>query len=207
MVDEQLAKLELAPECSRSRRKLRRLQESRKSHLCLGSIADERRQTDFGRQTWGRRVDRSRLGAAQQCALNVLAHLKAALAGDWTRFVQVVRIGGFVNCTPDFDDAPKVVNGASDLMVKVFGPVGAHARAAVGVASFPLACRWKSKLFSRFPKKKRATSSHGATKFRHRGPLATCRKFHRPGHGVKFVSAVRVPRRRIHVAIGAESND
>lgn len=76
-------------------------------------------------------------GAAQQCALNVLAHLKAALAGDWTRFVQVVRIGGFVNCTPDFDDAPKVVNGASDLMVKVFGPVGAHARAAVGVASLP----------------------------------------------------------------------
>lgn len=75
--------------------------------------------------------------AAQQCALNVLAHLKSALAGEWTRFVQVVRIGGFVNCTPDFNDAPKVVNGASDLMVKLFGAAGTHARAAVGVASLP----------------------------------------------------------------------
>jgi enamine deaminase RidA (YjgF/YER057c/UK114 family) len=73
--------------------------------------------------------------AAQQCALNVLAQLKLALANDWTRFVQVVRLGGFVNCVPEFNDAPKVVNGASDLMVKVFGPAGAHAREAVGVAS------------------------------------------------------------------------
>ena len=75
--------------------------------------------------------------AAQQCARNVLAQLERALGGDWTRFVQVVRIGGFVNCVPDFNDAPKVVNGASDLMAKVFGPAGAHARAAVGVASLP----------------------------------------------------------------------
>jgi enamine deaminase RidA (YjgF/YER057c/UK114 family) len=75
--------------------------------------------------------------AAQQCALNVLAHLKVALANDWTRIVQVVRLGGYVNCVAEFNDAPKVVNGASDLMVKVFGSVGAHARAAVGVASLP----------------------------------------------------------------------
>jgi enamine deaminase RidA (YjgF/YER057c/UK114 family) len=75
--------------------------------------------------------------AAQQCALNVLAQLKLALANDWTSFVQVVRLGGFVNCVPEFNDAPKVVNGASDLMAKVFGPAGAHARAAVGVASLP----------------------------------------------------------------------
>jgi len=75
--------------------------------------------------------------AAQLCALNVLAHLKAALADDWTRFVQVVRVGGFVNCVPEFNDAPKVVNGASDLMVKVSGPTGTHARAAVGLASLP----------------------------------------------------------------------
>ncbi len=75
--------------------------------------------------------------AAQQCALNVLAQLKIAVAGDWSRVVQVVRLGGFVNCTPEFNDAPKVVNGASDLMVKLFGPAGAHARAAVGVASLP----------------------------------------------------------------------
>jgi enamine deaminase RidA (YjgF/YER057c/UK114 family) len=73
--------------------------------------------------------------AAQQCALNVLAQLKLAIANDWTRFVQVVRLGGFVNCVPEFNDAPKVLNGASDLMIKVFGPAGAHAREAVGVAS------------------------------------------------------------------------
>lgn len=75
--------------------------------------------------------------AAQQCALNVLAQLKLALGGDWSRLVQVVRLGGFVNCVPEFTDAPKVVNGASDLMVKLFGTAGTHARAAVGVASLP----------------------------------------------------------------------
>lgn len=75
--------------------------------------------------------------AAQVCALNVLAQFKLAVGGDWTRFVQVVRLGGFVSCVPDFVDAPKVVNGASDLMVKLFGPAGTHARAAVGVASLP----------------------------------------------------------------------
>lgn len=75
--------------------------------------------------------------AAQQCALNVLAQLKLAIANDWTRFVQVIRLGGFVNCVPEFNDAPKVVNGASDLMANVFGPTGAHSRAAVGVASLP----------------------------------------------------------------------
>ena len=76
--------------------------------------------------------------AAQQCALNTLAQLDAAIGGDWSRFVQVVRLGGFVACAPSFVDAPKVVNGASDLMVKLFGTAGAHARAAIGVASLPL---------------------------------------------------------------------
>jgi enamine deaminase RidA (YjgF/YER057c/UK114 family) len=75
--------------------------------------------------------------AAQQCALNILAQVKAAVGGDWNRIVQVVRLGGFVNCVPSFTDAPKVVNGASDLMVKLFGEAGSHARAAVGVASLP----------------------------------------------------------------------
>ena len=75
--------------------------------------------------------------AAQQCALNVLAQLKVALAGDWTKLVQVVRVGAFVNCVPEFCEQPKVANGASDLMVKLFGQTGTHARAAVGVASLP----------------------------------------------------------------------
>jgi enamine deaminase RidA (YjgF/YER057c/UK114 family) len=76
--------------------------------------------------------------AAQQCALNVLAQLKLAVDGNWERVVQIVRLGGFVRCTGDFPDAPKVVNGASDLFVRLFGASGSHARAAVGVSSLPL---------------------------------------------------------------------
>jgi enamine deaminase RidA (YjgF/YER057c/UK114 family) len=76
--------------------------------------------------------------AAQLCALNVIAHLKNACGGDLDRVKRVLRLGGFVNCMPDFTDMPQVVNGASDLMVQVFGDAGKHARAAVGVASLPL---------------------------------------------------------------------
>lgn len=76
--------------------------------------------------------------AARLCALNVLAHLKVAAGGDLDRVKRVLRLGGFVNCTPEFTDMPQVVNGASDLMVQVFGDTGKHARAAVGVASLPL---------------------------------------------------------------------
>jgi enamine deaminase RidA (YjgF/YER057c/UK114 family) len=75
--------------------------------------------------------------AAKQCGLNILAQLKAAVGGDWDKVVQVVRLGGFVACVPDYTDAPKCINGASELMVKLFGDAGSHARAAVGVASLP----------------------------------------------------------------------
>lgn len=76
--------------------------------------------------------------AARACALNLIAQLRAACGGDLDRVARVVRLGGFVNATPTFDDAPKCVNGASELMLQVFGPeVGAHARVAVGVASLP----------------------------------------------------------------------
>jgi len=75
--------------------------------------------------------------AGRQCGLNILAHLRAACGGDLDRVARVLRLGGFVNSTPDFTDAPKCVNGASDLMVAVFGDAGRHARAAVGVASLP----------------------------------------------------------------------
>jgi enamine deaminase RidA (YjgF/YER057c/UK114 family) len=75
--------------------------------------------------------------AGRQCGLNILAHLKAACGGDLDRVARVLRLGGFVSCTPEFTDAPKCVNGASDLMVAVFGDAGRHARAAVGVASLP----------------------------------------------------------------------
>ena len=76
--------------------------------------------------------------AAKLCALNVLAHLRVACDGDLDRVKRVLRLGGFVNCTADFTDMPQVVNGASDLMVELFGDAGKHARAAVGVSSLPL---------------------------------------------------------------------
>jgi enamine deaminase RidA (YjgF/YER057c/UK114 family) len=74
--------------------------------------------------------------AARACAINLLAQLKAAL-GDLDKVVRVVRLGGFINSAPDFLDGPKVLNGASDLMVEVFGDKGRHARTTVGVASLP----------------------------------------------------------------------
>ncbi|MDB6181926.1 RidA family protein [Paracoccus fistulariae] len=75
--------------------------------------------------------------AARRCGLALIAQLKAAI-GDLDRVVRVVKLGGFVNSTPDFTDQPKVVNGCSDLMVEVFGDAGRHARAAVSAGSLPL---------------------------------------------------------------------
>jgi enamine deaminase RidA (YjgF/YER057c/UK114 family) len=74
--------------------------------------------------------------AARQCAINIIAQIKAA--GGLEKVRRIVRLGGFVNSTADFTDQPKVVNGASDLFVDVFGDAGRHARAAVGVPSLPL---------------------------------------------------------------------
>jgi enamine deaminase RidA (YjgF/YER057c/UK114 family) len=75
--------------------------------------------------------------AARLCGINILAQLKQALGGDLDRVVGVIRLGGFVNAEPDFKDHPKVINGASNLMVEVFGEAGRHARAAVGCNSLP----------------------------------------------------------------------
>lgn len=75
--------------------------------------------------------------AARLCALNILAQAKAAL-GDLDRIVQCLRLTGYVNAAPGFADHPKVVNGASELMVKVLGQKGRHTRAAIGCSSLPL---------------------------------------------------------------------
>ncbi|MEI2384151.1 RidA family protein [Breoghania sp. JC706] len=75
--------------------------------------------------------------AARLCAINLLAQAKAA-TGDLGRIARLVKLTGFVNSTPDFTDQPKVVNGASDLMVEALGDKGKHARSAVGVAALPL---------------------------------------------------------------------
>lgn len=74
--------------------------------------------------------------AARQCAINIIAQIKAA--GGLEKVRRIVRLGGFVNSAADFTDQPKVVNGASDLFVEVFGDAGRHARAAVGVPALPL---------------------------------------------------------------------
>lgn len=76
--------------------------------------------------------------AARLCGLNLLAQVKAACGGDLDRVRRVVKLTGFVACTHDFTDQPKVINGASDLMVEVLGDAGRHARAAVGAPSLPL---------------------------------------------------------------------
>lgn len=75
--------------------------------------------------------------AAKTCALNLLAQAQAAL-GNLDRIAQVLRLTGFVNAGPDFTDHPKVINGASDLMVAVLGDKGRHTRAAVGVSGLPV---------------------------------------------------------------------
>lgn len=75
--------------------------------------------------------------AARACAINLLGQLKAGL-GNLDKVARVVRLGGFINASPDFSDGPKIMNGASDLMVAVFGDKGRHARTTVGVAALPL---------------------------------------------------------------------
>jgi enamine deaminase RidA (YjgF/YER057c/UK114 family) len=94
----------------------------------------------------GKLVAKGRLGdgvsvedgqkAARACAINVLAQVKAAL-GDLDKVKQVARLGGFINSSPSFLEGPKVMNGASDLMVAVLGDKGRHARTTVGVAALP----------------------------------------------------------------------
>ena len=77
-------------------------------------------------------------GAAEACALNAIAQIDAALEGDWLRLRQFVRLGVFVAAGPGFTDHHLVANGASELLGKVFGEQGKHARSAIGVPSLPL---------------------------------------------------------------------
>ncbi len=75
--------------------------------------------------------------AAHLVGLNIIAQAKAACGGDLDRVVRCVKLGGFVHCTAEFTDQPEVINGASDLMVAVFGDKGRHARFAVGTNVLP----------------------------------------------------------------------
>ncbi len=76
--------------------------------------------------------------AARSCAIALLAQVKAACGGDLDRLVRVIKLGGFVNSTPDFTEQPQVINGASDFLGEALGDAGKHARAAVSAASLPL---------------------------------------------------------------------
>ncbi|WP_375596654.1 RidA family protein [Algihabitans albus] len=76
--------------------------------------------------------------AARICAMNLIAQMRAAAGGDLDKVKRVVRLGGFVNSTPDFTQQPSVVNGASDVMVEVFGDKGKHCRTAVSAGALPL---------------------------------------------------------------------
>ena len=75
--------------------------------------------------------------AAKLCGIALISQLKSACDDDLNRVKRVIRLGGFVNSTSEFTDHPKVINGASDLMVAVFGDAGKHSRAAVGSSSLP----------------------------------------------------------------------
>jgi enamine deaminase RidA (YjgF/YER057c/UK114 family) len=75
--------------------------------------------------------------AAKICALNVLAQVEAACAGDWDRLERCLKLTVFVNCTPAFTSHPDVANGASDIIVQLLGDKGVHTRAAVGAVSLP----------------------------------------------------------------------
>ncbi len=75
--------------------------------------------------------------AARICGLNLISQVRAACDGDLDRVVRCLKVGGYVNAVADFGQHPQVVNGASDLMVEVFGDAGRHARFAVGAGSLP----------------------------------------------------------------------
>ena len=103
-----------------------------------GQISMENGERICGKLGDGMSVEEGQ-AAARSCALALMAQLKSACGGDLDRLKQVVKLGGFVNSTQDFEQHPAVINGASDLMVDVFGSeVGSHARAAIGHSSLPL---------------------------------------------------------------------
>ena len=76
--------------------------------------------------------------AAELCCINIIAALKSSINGDWNRLDAFLKLGGFVNCDNDFIDQPKIINGASDLLVNIFGDKGRHSRFAVGSNALPL---------------------------------------------------------------------
>ena len=76
--------------------------------------------------------------AAELCCINIIAALKSAINSDWEKLEGFIKLGGFVNCNADFTNHPQIINGASNLLVNIFGEQGKHARFAVGSNSLPM---------------------------------------------------------------------
>ena len=78
------------------------------------------------------------IAAAKLCCINIIAAVKKGLDGDWDKLESFVKLTGYVNCKDDFKDQPKIINGASDMLVEIFGDQGRHTRTAVGSNALPL---------------------------------------------------------------------
>jgi len=104
--------------------------------FCAGSLPVAGGQLTHAGQVGREQTVQSAYEAAKQCALATLANLKAEL-GTLDKVARVVFVSGYVNAVSGFADSPAVINGASDLLVGVFGEAGRHARAAVAVAGLP----------------------------------------------------------------------
>ena len=76
--------------------------------------------------------------AAKLCVINIIAALKTGLEGDWDKLDSFIKLTGYVNCQDNFTEQPKIINGASDMLVEIFGNQGRHARVAVGSNALPL---------------------------------------------------------------------
>ena len=76
--------------------------------------------------------------AAELCCINIIAALKSAINSDWEKLDGFIKLGGFVNCNANFTNHPQIINGASNLLVKIFGEKGKHTRFAVGTNSLPM---------------------------------------------------------------------
>ena len=76
--------------------------------------------------------------AAKLCVLNIIAGVKTGIEGDWDKLDSFVKLTGYVNCQNDFTEQPKIINGASDMLVDIFGDQGRHSRVAVGSNALPL---------------------------------------------------------------------
>ena len=83
-------------------------------------------------------TEKEGIEAAELCCINIISALKSAINNDWEKLDGFIKLGGFVNCDTNFVNHPQIINGASDLLVKIFGEQGKHTRFAVGSSSLPM---------------------------------------------------------------------